>query len=93
MDTLIKRKNFKTASMQLAKQTLANGMFISGVHEYINQKPFREFKNKNEQFLYERGRQFAAHLTHLGYDGNLVKNNVNWLDKELITAVKTKALI
>lgn len=92
MATLTKQRNYKP-NMQLVNNFLTNTYFTTGVNEYLNRKPFKEFKNKNEQFLYERGRQFAAHLTHLGYDSNLVKNNINWLDKELITAVQTKALI
>ena len=67
--------------------------FTTGVYEYVNRIPFREFKNKNQQFLYERGRQFAAYLTHLGYDANIIKTNTNYLVKEFKQAIETKTLI
>ena len=92
MTTLTEPRNYKP-KMQLVNNFLTNTYFTTGVNEYLNGKPFKEFRNKNEQFLYERGRQFAAHLTYLGYDENVIKNNVNWLVKELVTATRTKALI
>lgn len=90
---LEKQRNYKMANMKPAKEFLDNPAFTTGVYEYVNKMPFREFKNKNEQFLYERGRQFAAYLTHLGYDKDVIKNNTSWLDKELIMAVKSNVLI
>ena len=67
--------------------------FTTGVYEYVNRIPFSEFKDKNQQFLYERGRQFAAYLTHQGYDANIIKSNTAWLDKELARAVNMKDII
>lgn len=87
------QRNYKIDKMAAARELLDNPAFTTGVYEYVNRLPFREFKKKNEQFLYERGRQFAAHLTHMGYDKDVIKNHTNWLDKELIMAVKTKVLI
>ena len=89
----MKQRNYKISEMRPAAEFLYDPCFTTGVYEYVNRMPFREFKNKNEQFLYERGRQFAAYLTHLGYDKDLIKNHLDWLGKELIMAVKTNVLI
>ena len=45
-----------------AKSTyhLLNQFFQLGIKEYRSNRPFKEFPNTNHQFLYERGRQYAA---------------------------------
>ena len=42
------------------KYHLLNHFFQLGLKEYRLNRPFKEFPNTNNQFLYERGRQYAA---------------------------------
>lgn len=88
------KKNYKLDQSDYnVTDLLDDPNFTTGVYEYINRIKFREFKNKNHQFLYERGRQFAAYLTHLGYDANMIKTSSHYLVKEFKQAVATKTLI
>jgi len=90
----MQKKNYKVRLTGLeVNQALTDPSFTTGVFEFVNRLPFREFKDKNQQFLYERGRQFAAYLTHQGYDANIIKSNTAWLDKELARAVNMKDII
>lgn len=59
---LISRKHNYNIKKNPAKSKyhLLNHYFQLGLKEYRLNRPFKEFPNTNDQFLYERGRQYAA---------------------------------
>jgi hypothetical protein len=75
------------------KEILNDPHFLLGVRDYLNGKEFIDFDVADRQFQYERGRQFAAYLTSIGYLPNIIKSSVSWFNTELSKAIVRKVII